>query len=157
MLFLVGGEADLLFNITGGFTSFLALAPSFCVGNSQQRCLPLVGCLRSNSCDIMGTTVTEVLPFLYLGCHRDAQDWEIIQSHNIKYVMNVTDKCESRFEERVKFLRLPVRDAGDENILIHFDQAIAFIGMSFFSSNLSDVCPKSTFKITTFLLINMCK
>jgi hypothetical protein len=78
----------------------------------------------------MGTTVTEVLPFLYLGCHKDAKDWDIIQSHNIKYVMNVTDKCESRFEEHVKFLRLPVRDAGDENILIYFDRAIAFIGMS---------------------------
>jgi dual specificity MAP kinase phosphatase len=115
------------YRLTGGFTSFLALAPSFCVGNNQQSCLPLVGCLHSNSCDIMGTTVTEVLPFLYLGCHKDAKDWDIIQSHNIKYVMNVTDKCESRFEEHVKFLRLPVRDAGDENILIYFDRAIAFI------------------------------
>lgn len=113
----------------GGYQSFLALAPLFCVGNGQQNCQPHEGHIRPNGCEIMGTSVTEVLPFLYLGCQRDAEDWTTIKSHNIKYVMNVTDKCEARFEDHVKFLRLPVRDAGDENILIHFDQAIGFIGM----------------------------
>ena len=110
----------------GGFSSFIALAPAFCVG--QQSCQLYPGRFQSSCNDLVCTTVTEVLPFLYLGCQRDAQDWQVIQSHNIKYVMNVTDKCEPQFEEHVKFLRLPVRDSGDENLLVYFNKAIGFIG-----------------------------
>eukprot|EP00118_Oscarella_pearsei_P028862 m.3138 g.3138 ORF g.3138 m.3138 type:complete len:321 (+) comp9070_c0_seq1:290-1252(+) len=113
-----------VFILEGGYTAFLSRAPHLCTQSAN---------FRSSSTPVpaysvpLQLPVTEILPFLYLGCERDAHSWETLAGHDIEYVMNVTDRCENCFPDRLNYLRVSVRDSGVENIRIHFQKAIDFI------------------------------
>lgn len=51
----------------------------------------------------------EIVEGLYLGNYRAAYNKEELDKHNIKYIINITDKIECPFND-IKYLYIPIRD-----------------------------------------------
>lgn len=87
----------------------------------------------------MKGSATQILPFLYLGNKYDAHDVDYLQSHNIRYILNI-----SRHLDRIQVTHSPgfeckyihVRDDPDQEIIFYFQAAFDFIGKT--SSGASD-------------------
>lgn len=88
------------------------------------------GCLPSPDSEaaIERAAVTQVLPYLYLGNARDAQDIELLQALGVSRVLNVTSRVSGYHEESgVLCKTLPALDNGHQNLRQYFPEAIAFI------------------------------
>lgn len=79
--------------------------------------------------DIENAEVTPILPFLFLGNERDAQDLELMQRLNIGYVLNVTTHLPLFHYERglLSYKRLPATDSNKQNLRQYFEEAFEFI------------------------------
>lgn len=78
--------------------------------------------------DIENAKASPILPFLYLGNERDAENAELMKEKDIKYVLNVTSHIPCYFENQgIKYHRLPATDCGEQNLRQYFDEAFAFI------------------------------
>ncbi|KAL7633793.1 UNVERIFIED_CONTAM: hypothetical protein RMT77_015749 [Armadillidium vulgare] len=70
--------------------------------------------------------VAQVLPFLYLGNAKDAQDSRILEAHGIQRVLNVTSLPPPPPDGRDR-KTLPAHDSGQQNLMQYFDEAIDYI------------------------------
>lgn len=71
---------------------------------------------------------TRILPFLFLGSQRDAQDPELLAAHNIGYELNVSTSCpKPDFIPDAHFLRIPVNDSHADKLRPHFARACRFL------------------------------
>ncbi|KAK8774984.1 uncharacterized protein LOC144104377 [Amblyomma americanum] len=71
---------------------------------------------------------TRILPFLFLGSQRDAQDSELLAAHNICYELNVSTSCpKPDFIPDSHFLRIPVNDSHADKLRPHFARACRFL------------------------------
>ncbi|KAH7938998.1 hypothetical protein HPB52_004115 [Rhipicephalus sanguineus] len=71
---------------------------------------------------------TRILPFLFLGSQRDAQDPDLLASHNICYELNVSTSCpKPDFIPDAHFLRIPVNDSHADKLRPHFARACRFL------------------------------
>ncbi|XP_037581938.1 dual specificity protein phosphatase 8 [Dermacentor silvarum] len=71
---------------------------------------------------------TRILPFLFLGSQRDAQDPELLAAHNICYELNVSTSCpKPDFIPDAHFLRIPVNDSHADKLRPHFARACRFL------------------------------
>ncbi|KAL0964974.1 hypothetical protein UPYG_G00275140 [Umbra pygmaea] len=79
--------------------------------------------------DIENAELTPVLPFLYLGNERDAQDTHTLQRYNIGYVLNVTTHLPLYHYDTglYKYKRLPATDSNKQNLRQYFEEAFEFI------------------------------
>ncbi|KAK0395005.1 hypothetical protein QR680_001057 [Steinernema hermaphroditum] len=68
---------------------------------------------------------TQIFPFLYLGSQQDALNEEVMQEHNITYVLNLSVNCPRPgfINDDTKFIRFPVNDTATAKLLPHFEQA----------------------------------
>ncbi|KAK3851367.1 hypothetical protein Pcinc_041982 [Petrolisthes cinctipes] len=72
---------------------------------------------------------SEVLPFLYIGNARDAQDLRVLQALGITRVLNVTSHLPGYHQDSgICYKTLPAMDSGHQNLRQYFDEAIHFIG-----------------------------
>ncbi|XP_018011893.1 dual specificity protein phosphatase 10 [Hyalella azteca] len=72
--------------------------------------------------------VTQVLPYLYLGNAKDAQNMELLQALGVSRVLNVTSRVSGYREESGLLCKtLPALDNGHQNLRQYFHEAIAFI------------------------------
>lgn len=71
---------------------------------------------------------TRILPFLFLGSQRDAQDPQLLAAHNIGYELNVSTSCpKPDFIPDAHFLRIPVNDSHADKLRPHFARACRFL------------------------------
>uniref|UniRef100_A0A8C1T6J8 Dual specificity protein phosphatase 10 n=1 Tax=Cyprinus carpio TaxID=7962 RepID=A0A8C1T6J8_CYPCA len=79
--------------------------------------------------DIENAELTAILPFLYLGNERDAQDLELMQHMDIGFILNVTTHLPLYHYELglFKYKRLPASDSNKQNLRQYFEEAFEFI------------------------------
>lgn len=82
--------------------------------------------------DIENAELTAILPFLYLGNERDAQDLEQMQRMDIGFILNVTTHLPLYHYDLglFKYKRLPATDSNKQNLRQYFEEAFEFIGMT---------------------------
>lgn len=115
--------------LKGGYLAFQAMHPSLCENKppSSYKCTPLTS-LSQPCMPVANVGPTRILPFLYLGSHRDAMSQETIQINDISYILNVSITCpKSPFVQDGHFHRIPVNDNYSAKLLPFFHQAFQFI------------------------------
>uniref|UniRef100_A0A0N7ZBB6 protein-tyrosine-phosphatase n=2 Tax=Scylla olivacea TaxID=85551 RepID=A0A0N7ZBB6_SCYOL len=81
-----------------------------------------------NEAAIEQAQASEVLPFLYIGNARDAQDLRVLQALGITRVLNVTSHVPGYHQDSgICYKTLPAMDSGHQNLRQYFDEAIHFI------------------------------
>lgn len=127
--------------LTGGFSSFRHGHEDLCEhslqlqeGHDAGAAVALSGALPQvlpSSPDIENAELTTILPFLYLGNERDAQDLDQMQRLNIGYILNVTTHLPLYLYDlgMFKYKRLPATDSNKQNLRQYFEEAFEFIGM----------------------------
>ncbi|XP_072887559.1 dual specificity protein phosphatase 10-like [Hemitrygon akajei] len=79
--------------------------------------------------DIESVELSPILPFLYLGNERDAQDLARMQQLNVGFVINVTTHLPLYHAQggALRYKRLPATDNGKQNLRQYFEEAFEFI------------------------------
>ncbi|XP_062858029.1 dual specificity protein phosphatase 10 [Trichomycterus rosablanca] len=79
--------------------------------------------------DIENAEMTPILPFLYLGNERDAQNLDQMQRMNIGYILNVTTHLPLYHYDLglFRYKRLPATDSNKQNLRQYFEEAFEFI------------------------------
>lgn len=77
-----------------------------------------------------GDSPVEILPYLFLGCHKDAKNKDTLKANKITYVLNVTPNLPNVFEDDKDFhyKKIAISDHWSQNLSQFFPEAIAFIG-----------------------------
>ena len=74
---------------------------------------------------------TEIFEWLYLGNYLNATDIKVLQSLNIKFILNCAAECKNIFENEkeygIEYLALDIKDATDFEIEQYFEKGIEFI------------------------------
>lgn len=80
--------------------------------------------------DVENAVISPILPFLFLGNERDAQDLDLLLRLNISYVVNVTTHLPLYHLETglVRYKRLPATDNSKQNLRQYFEEGFEFIG-----------------------------
>lgn len=79
--------------------------------------------------DIDSHPASRVLPFLYLGNARDAEDPATLAALGVTRVLNVTCQLPGYCEHGgIQYRQLPASDSGHQNLKQYFDTAFQFIG-----------------------------
>uniref|UniRef100_A0A8C6UU07 protein-tyrosine-phosphatase n=1 Tax=Neogobius melanostomus TaxID=47308 RepID=A0A8C6UU07_9GOBI len=77
--------------------------------------------------------ISPILPFLYLGNERDAQDLDLLLRLNIGFVVNVTTHLPLYHQKAgLRYKRLPATDNSKQNLRQYFEEVFEFIGECFF-------------------------
>lgn len=81
--------------------------------------------------DLENAELSPILPFLFLGNERDAQDLEQMLSLNVGHVLNVTTHLPLYHADsgRLHYKRLPATDNSRQDLRQYFEEAFEFIGM----------------------------
>ncbi|XP_051533544.1 dual specificity protein phosphatase 10-like [Myxocyprinus asiaticus] len=79
--------------------------------------------------DVENAVISAILPFLYLGNERDAQDLDLLLRLNIGYVVNVTSHLPLYHLDTglVRYKRLPATDNSKQNLRQYFEEVFEFI------------------------------
>merc|ERR1712025_1062060 len=76
----------------------------------------------------LGGWASKVLPHLYLGSGRNAQNTEELKKHNITHILNVADDVPNYFPDQFVYKKLNVQDFGtDKGIGRVFQPAFEFV------------------------------
>lgn len=79
--------------------------------------------------DAENAVVSPILPFLYLGNEKDAQDLDLLRHLNIGYVVNVTTHLPLyHVSSGLRYKRLPATDNSKQNLRQYFEEGFEFIG-----------------------------
>ncbi|KAK5869472.1 hypothetical protein PBY51_024185 [Eleginops maclovinus] len=74
----------------------------------------------------MGNGINKVLPHLYLGNIKDAQDQELLAKHNITHILSIHDTAAPILEE-MTYLCISAADSRLQNLVQYFRDSIMFI------------------------------
>ncbi|XP_062867896.1 dual specificity protein phosphatase 10 [Trichomycterus rosablanca] len=79
--------------------------------------------------DVENAVISPILPFLFLGNERDAQDLDLLLRLNISYVVNVTTHLPLYHLNTglVRYKRLPATDNSKQNLRQYFEEVFEFI------------------------------
>ncbi|KAG7517022.1 dual specificity phosphatase 10-like [Solea senegalensis] len=78
--------------------------------------------------DAENAVISPILPFLYLGNERDAQDLDLLLRLNIGYVVNVTTHLPLyHVNSGLRYKRLPATDNSKQNLRQYFEEVFEFI------------------------------
>ncbi|KAL0994108.1 hypothetical protein UPYG_G00117850 [Umbra pygmaea] len=79
--------------------------------------------------DVENAVISPILPFLFLGNERDAQDLDLLLRLNIGYVVNVTTHLPLYHlgSGLVRYKRLPATDNSKQNLRQYFEEVFEFI------------------------------
>lgn len=80
--------------------------------------------------DAENAVISAILPFLFLGNERDAQDLDLLLRLNVGYVVNVTTHLPLYHVSTglVRYKRLPATDNSKQNLRQYFEEVFEFIG-----------------------------
>lgn len=71
--------------------------------------------------------MNEVIPGLYIGSAYDAADDEILDLHNIKFIVNCAIEVPNLYPNKIKYLNLNLQDDPKEDIFDECSEAYYFI------------------------------
>ncbi|KAJ0065664.1 hypothetical protein NL108_015189 [Boleophthalmus pectinirostris] len=74
----------------------------------------------------MGNGINKVLPGLYLGNIKDAQDKELLKAHNITHILSIHDNAAPVLED-ITYLCISASDHSKQNLTQYFKDSIIFI------------------------------
>ncbi|XP_026106147.1 dual specificity protein phosphatase 10-like [Carassius auratus] len=79
--------------------------------------------------DVENAVISPILPFLFLGNERDAQDLDLLLRLNIGFVVNVTTHLPLYHLDTglVHYKRLPATDNSKQNLRQYFEEVFEFI------------------------------
>ncbi|XP_072230521.1 uncharacterized protein [Leuresthes tenuis] len=78
--------------------------------------------------DVENAVISAILPFLFLGNERDAQDLDLLLRLNIGYVVNVTTHLPLyHVNSGLRYKRLPATDNSKQNLRQYFEEVFEFI------------------------------
>uniref|UniRef100_A0A673IGB7 protein-tyrosine-phosphatase n=1 Tax=Sinocyclocheilus rhinocerous TaxID=307959 RepID=A0A673IGB7_9TELE len=79
--------------------------------------------------DVENAVISPILPFLFLGNERDAQDLDLLLCLNIGFVVNVTTHLPLYHLDTglVRYKRLPATDNSKQNLQQYFEEVFEFI------------------------------
>ncbi|KAM9728460.1 dual specificity protein phosphatase 10 isoform 1-T2 [Menidia menidia] len=78
--------------------------------------------------DAENAVISPILPFLFLGNERDAQDLDLLLRLNIGYVVNVTTHLPLyHVSSGLRYKRLPATDNSKQNLRQYFEEVFEFI------------------------------
>ncbi|XP_057312513.1 dual specificity protein phosphatase 16-like isoform X2 [Hydractinia symbiolongicarpus] len=110
----------------GGFTEFSYKFPKLCESKRKNGCALLS--ISTPCASTMLCPPTKVLPFLYLGSEKDAQSEDILKTCRVKYVLNASQTAaDTPYCSLGHYLRIPIQDNSNENIVTWFQTAFDFI------------------------------
>ncbi|CAL1594734.1 unnamed protein product [Knipowitschia caucasica] len=80
-------------------------------------------------CSAPSSFPVQILPYLYLGCAKDATNLDMLEEYGIKYILNVTPNLPNHFESARRFVykQIPISDHWSQNLSQFFPEAISFI------------------------------
>ncbi|CAL1573811.1 unnamed protein product [Knipowitschia caucasica] len=91
----------------------------------------LPACLSEESAmtpDAENAVISPILPFLYLGNERDAQDLDLLLRLNIGFVVNITTHLPLYHQKSgLRYKRLPATDNSKQNLRQYFEEVFEFI------------------------------
>jgi dual specificity MAP kinase phosphatase len=140
-------QANILHIFTGGLKEFVQkhknLCESMCHAPKREHTEyeTLVGATRKLSTEgpiekqcnggvASGPPVSEIIPRLFIGNKISASDESLINKLDIKYILNVTKDHPNYFQHRSDLIykQISVNDSSQEDIGMHFEDALKFIG-----------------------------
>ncbi|MED6253626.1 Dual specificity protein phosphatase 22-B [Ataeniobius toweri] len=74
----------------------------------------------------MGNGINKILPDLYLGNIKDAQDRELLAQHNITHILSIHDTAAPVLED-MTYLCISAADHSKQNLIQYFRESIMFI------------------------------
>ncbi|KAL3311247.1 Dual specificity protein phosphatase 16 [Cichlidogyrus casuarinus] len=98
----------------------VVLQPNTVVDGDQSKC-------HSGTSDVYSAVISQVLPHLFLGNARDAQDKDLLKKLHITHILNVTDSLPNAWENNFEYMRLPAVDDDRQNLKPQFDCSFRFI------------------------------
>ena len=103
--------------------------------------------------------LTEIIDNIYIGSFWNAINFEELEKNNIKYILNCASECKNRFEDKIKYLKLDIKDQNDFPIQNYFDKGIQFIQESLNNNdgNVLIHCMEGKSRSTTLLMAYLIK
>ena len=97
--------------------------------------------------------ITEIIDKIYIGSYLNAKNIEELEKNNIKYILNCTSECKNIFENKIKYLKLDIKDQIDFPIQNYFEKGIQFIEESLNNNdgNILIHCMEGKSRSTTLL------
>ena len=71
--------------------------------------------------------ITEIINRIYIGSYLNAKNFEELEKNNIKYILNCAIECKNIYEDKIKYLKLDIKDQNDFPIQEYFDKGTQFI------------------------------
>ena len=103
--------------------------------------------------------IIEIIDKIYIGSYLNAKNFQELESNNIKYILNCTSECKNLFEDKIKYLKLDIKDQNDFPIENYFDKGIQFIKDSLNNNdgNILIHCMEGKSRSTTLLMAYLIK
>eukprot|EP00045_Choanoeca_perplexa_P003651 m.32476 g.32476 ORF g.32476 m.32476 type:complete len:473 (-) comp12154_c0_seq1:75-1493(-) len=80
--------------------------------------------------EAMKLPMSKILPYLYLGAQRDAQNLQLLKQQRISYILNVTTNVPNYYERDFQYQQIPILDCNDSEIQEFFEIASGFINQA---------------------------
>jgi hypothetical protein len=127
--------------LKGGFRSFFENFPDLCVNKTndlkslKKNKYYFDNQLDQQQSEIENAVMTKIFDYLYLGNELDAKNIDKLEAEGIHYVLNVTknipfydENLPQSSRSKFKFKRIAVNDCSNQNLKVHYEEAISFIG-----------------------------
>lgn len=112
------------------FDEFHQHYPSLCyISISTDEDISLPSPTPTRQSDIDFCQISEILPGLYLGSSRDAEDLNVLRENQVKTIVNISTSIPNYFENEnhFEYLRLPCHDSPNQNIIQYFESTFEYI------------------------------
>ena len=127
--------------LKGGFRNFFENFPDLCVNKAndlkslKKNKYYFDNQLDQQQSEIENAVMTKIIDYVYLGNELDAKNIDKLDKEGIHYVLNVTknipfydDGLPQSIRSKFKFKRIAVNDCSNQNLKVHYEEAIDFIG-----------------------------
>ena len=108
---------------------------------------------------LQSSHITEIIDKIYIGSYDNAKDKEELEKNNIKYVLNCASECNNIFEDKIKYLKLEIKDQNDFPIQDYFEKGANFINESLMNNDGKILvhCMQGKSRSTTILMAYLIK
>ena len=98
--------------------------------------------------------ITEIINRIFIGSYQNAKNYEELEKNNIKYILNCASECKNLFEDKIKYLKLDIKDQNDFPIQDYFEKGIQFIidSLNNNDGNILIHCMEGKSRSTTILM-----
>ena len=108
---------------------------------------------------LQSSHITEIINNIYIGSYSNAKDEKELESNNIKYILNCASECNNIFKDKIKYLKLEIKDQNDFPIQDYFEKGAQFIHDSLNNNdgNVLIHCMQGKSRSTTILMAYLIK